>query len=98
MEKKIEEFWEVGVWKCNINHIHNKRIKDVLIQIQKLTNPQLSKKQFFLLSGGDFEIKSNNKIIEKIKKEEINYIKTHADCIPEYHNLIIELKKESLYL
>ncbi len=27
-----------------------------------------------------------------IKNENINYLKTHSDCIPEYHELIIKIK------
>lgn len=101
VEHKIQEFWEKDIWKSNIKHIHNERIKDTLLQIQKLTNQIKPNKKFYLLTDGDFKIKSDPKIesqIEKLKKENLNYIKTHADSIPEYHNLIIEHKKNSLFL
>jgi len=101
IEHKIQEFWEKDMWKSNIKHIHNDRIKDVLCQIQKLTSSIKPNKKFYLMTDGDFKIKTDPKIesqIEKLKRENINYIKTHADSIPEYHNLIIEYKKKSLFL
>jgi hypothetical protein len=36
----------------------------------------------------------NFDIITNIKETNINYLKTHSDCIPEYHYLIIEYKKK----
>lgn len=101
IEQKMQEFWEKDMWKSNTKHIHNERIKDTLLQIQKLTNQIKPNKKFYLLIDGDFKIKSDSKIesqIEKLKKENLNYIKTHADSIPEYHSLIIEYKKNSLFL
>ena len=98
---KIQEFWEKEMWKSNIKHIYNDRIKDVLSQIQRLTTSIKPNKKFFLMTDGEFEIKPDPKIetlIDKLKKENINYIKTHADSIPEYHILIIEYKKDSLFL
>ena len=89
------------MWKSNVKHIHNERIKDVLSQIQKLTYSIKPNKKFYLMTDGEFRIKSDPKIeiqIDKLKKDNLNYIKTHADSIPEYHNLIIEYKKNSLFL
>ena len=101
LEKKITDFWEKEVWKCNVKHIHNEKIKNALSLIQKLVHSTLKpNKKFYLLNDGDFKIKSDYKIetqIEKLKNDNIIYIKTHADCIPEYHNLIIEYKKKSLF-
>jgi hypothetical protein len=34
----------------------------------------------------------NVDIIKALKEENINYLKTHSDCIPEYHELIIKIK------
>lgn len=101
LENKIIDFWEKDIWKCNIKHIHNDQIKNTISQIQKLINSQKPTNKFFLLSDGEFKIKPSNKIenhIDKLKKDNIIYIKTHADAIPEYHNLIIEFKKKSLFL
>jgi hypothetical protein len=101
LEIKIREFWEKGIWKSNIKHIHNERIKNTLTQIQKLTYSIKPNKKFYLYNDGDFKIKSDAKIenhIEKLKNDNMNYIKTHADSIPEYHNLIIEHKKNVLFI
>lgn len=101
LEQRIVDFWDGEIWKCNTKHIHNEKIKNVLYQIQKLVKSLGSDKTFYLLNDGDFEIKSTSKIesqIEKLKIDNIVYIKTHADCIPEYHNLIIESKKQLLFL
>lgn len=101
LELKIKEFWEKGVWKSNIKHIHNERIRETINEIQKLHNSQKPNKKFYLLDDGEIKIKTDEKIesqIEKLKRDNINYIKTHADCIPEYHNLIIEYKKNHLFL
>jgi hypothetical protein len=105
--EKIKEFWERDIWKSNVKHIHNERVKNVLTQIQKLNKsnkpnkPNKLNKKFYLMNDGEFKIKTEPKIldqIEKLKKDNINYIKTHADSIPEYHSLIIEHKKKSLFL
>ena len=101
LEIKILQFWDKGIWKCNIKHIHNERIKDILTQIQKLTYCIKPNKKFYLSNNGEFKIKSDDKIgnqIDKLKNDNINYIKTHIDSIPEYHNLIIEHKKKFLFL
>jgi hypothetical protein len=95
LETLIEEFWTKEVWKSNTKYIYNERIKNTLIQIQKLSHNLKPKKKFILSSDGDFKVKNDNKVenlINQLKKENINYIKTHADCIPEYHNLIISIK------
>ena len=36
--------------------------------------------------------KNKNYDYDFIKNENINYLKTHSDCIPEYHELIIKIK------
>ena len=41
---------------------------------------------------------NKNKIsnyINELKEEDINYLKTHSDCIPEYHELIIKIKNNN---
>lgn len=101
LEQKIKNFWEKDVWKANTKHIHNVKIKEAIEQVQKLSHNLKPNKKFFLSSDGEFKIKSDDKInglVEKIKLENINYIKTHADAIPEYHFLIIEHKKSLLFL
>lgn len=96
LEQKIKNFWEKDVWKCNTKHIHNLKIKQVIEQVQKLSQNLKPNRKFFFSSDGEFQIKSENKtevLIEKIKSDNINYIKTHADSIPEYHSIIIQHKK-----
>jgi hypothetical protein len=101
INERVKEFWLKDVWKSNTKHIHNERIKETLIQIQKLVNILKPNKKFYLMTDGELVIKSDPKIesqIEKLKRENINYIKTHVDSIPEYHKMIIEIKKERLFL
>lgn len=101
LENKINEFWEKDIWKCEAKNIHNERIKNTLLQIQKLISSVKPNQKIFLLTDGDFKIKSNTKnesLIEKLKKDNITYIKLHADSIPEYHSLIISNKKQKLFL
>jgi hypothetical protein len=101
LEIKITEFWNKDIWKSNVKYIHNEKIKDIITQIQKLSNQNKPNKKFFLLNDGELKIKSEPKIniqIEKIINDNLTYIKSHADAIPEYHNLIISLKKQYLFL
>ena len=37
----------------------------------------------------------NSNSINELKEEDINYLKTHSDCIPEYHELIIKIKNNN---
>ena len=37
-------------------------------------------------------LNKNTNSINELKEEDINYLKTHSDCIPEYHELIIKIK------
>ena len=38
---------------------------------------------------------NNSNSINELKEEDINYLKTHSDCIPEYHELIIKIKNNN---
>jgi hypothetical protein len=63
-------------------------------QVQKLLK-LLKPNNTIIMNEDGFEIKEESDILEminKIKHENINYIKTHADSIPEYHFLIINIK------
>ncbi|AYV80201.1 MAG: hypothetical protein Gaeavirus15_11 [Gaeavirus sp.] len=98
---KIDGFWQTDVWNSNTLHIYNNRIHNTISEIQQLNNTIKPGNRFYLLNTDDFEIKNNSDIIAKIddlKKNNIRYIKTHADSIPEYHQLIISLKKDSLFI
>ena len=70
--KIVEKFWEMDVWKVNYKNIYNKKIKDIIKNIQ----------------NNNYTIID----IQNIKNSNIEYIKLHAECIPEYHMLIINFK------
>jgi hypothetical protein len=95
---KITMFWEKEVWNANITNIYNRHIASVIYQVQKLQR-NLKSKNAIIMRKNDFEVLEDKDIIsqiETIKNEHINYIKTHADCIPEYHLLIINLKNYNI--
>ncbi len=90
----INDFFHNGVWESNVTNIYNKKIANTIHQVQKLFK-LLKPSNTIIMNELDFEIKDETDIfnkINKIKNENINYIKTHADSIPEYHFLIISLK------
>ena len=70
--KIVEKFWEIDVWKVNYKNIYNKKIKEIIKNIQ----------------NNNYTIID----IQNIKNSNIEYIKLHAECIPEYHMLIINFK------
>jgi hypothetical protein len=91
---EINNFFNNGVWESNVTNIYNKKIANTIHQVQKLVK-LLKPNNTFIMNELDFEIKDQVDIlnqINKIKNENINYIKTHVDSIPEYHFLIISLK------
>ncbi len=95
-EEKMGEFWESGVWKVNYKNIDNNKIKQTIKTIQELNNKIINSKiKINIMNMTDISIKNNkNDILEEInniKMENITYIKTHADCIPEYHKLIFDI-------
>jgi hypothetical protein len=101
LEKALGDFWSKDVWNSNIKYIYNKKIKDVIGQIQKLYSMMKKSEVFFVVEDNDFLIKSSGKIlnqIEKIKSDNIKYIKSHGDSIPEYHKIIIKYKKNILFI
>ena len=90
----INDFFFNGVWESNVTNIYNKKIANTIHQVQKLVK-LLKPSNTIIMNELDFEIKDETDIlnqINKIKNENINYIKTHADSIPEYHFLIISIK------
>jgi len=93
----INDFFHNGVWESNVTNIYNKKIANIIHQVQKLVKllKPLKSNNTIIMNEDDFEIKEESDIlnaINKIKNENINYIKTHADSIPEYHFLIINIK------
>ena len=73
--KIVEKFWEIDVWKINYKNIYNKKIKDIIKDVQ----------------NNNYTIID----IQNIKNNNIEYIKLHAECIPEYHMLIINFKNNN---
>jgi hypothetical protein len=73
--KIVEKFWEIDVWKVNYKNIYNKKIKDIIKDVQ----------------NNNYTIID----IQNIKNNNIEYIKLHAECIPEYHMLIINFKNNN---
>ena len=73
--KIVEKFWEIDVWKVNYKNIYNKKIKEIIKNIQ----------------NNNYTIID----IQNIKNSNIEYIKLHAECIPEYHMLIINFKNNN---
>ena len=73
--KIVVKFWEIVVWKINYKNIYNKKIKDIIKDVQ----------------NNNYTIID----IQNIKNNNIEYIKLHAECIPEYHMLIINFKNNN---
>lgn len=106
--EKIEYFWNNDIWKIDIKQINNNKILTIFSQLQKyelqLNNEKKNKLKFNINENYDIEIinddkKNIKKKINKIKKENITYLKTHAECFYEYHLLINDIlnNKKTLY-
>ena len=102
IDNKIIKFWNEDVWKINYLNIINKNIKDIITQINYQSK---IKTKFTINSNFDFEIVEHSdsykenikKKINKIKKDNIHYLKTHADCIFEYQEFIFTNLKNKNY-
>jgi hypothetical protein len=86
-------FWNDNIWNINTNSLKNKEIIKIFNQIKKYENEfNEDKLKFNINQFYDFEIKDNKKNIKKkinkFKKDNLNYLKTHADFFYEYHLLI----------
>ena len=79
IDNVLNNFWENDVWNCNYKNIYNTKIKNIIKKIQ------------FLNKNNN----SNSNSINELNEEDINYLKTHSDCIPEYHELIIKIKNNN---
>ena len=101
---KISLFWNKGIWDIDIKIINNINLLNIFMQIRKYEsqlNDNKSVLKFNINQNNDFEIINEYKIIKKkiikIKKENLNYLKKHADCFYEYHLIIYDvLKKKKL--
>ena len=86
----IDKFWNEDIWNINPNHIHNPIVLNIINQLNKynsILNDDSSRSKITINDNFDIEIidKDNSdhikKKINKIKKDNINFFKTHADCI-----------------
>jgi hypothetical protein len=83
----MDKFWELDIYYSNTDNIHNTKIFDIITSINKLKKKISSNTIFNINDNLQLEIidvKTINKEINKIKKDNINYLKTHVECIPEY--------------
>lgn len=86
-------FWLNDIWNINIDYIQNKKIKNIISQINKLNSQLISKRIFSIDKDLDIKINDKHEIkkkINKLKKDYIYYLKTHSDCIFEYHFVVQE--------
>ena len=93
----IDNFWLNDVWTINTNNIYNKKIVNIINEINRLQDllDDSDESNKYILDGSNFDINNNSDIIEKInklKKDNINYIKIHSNSIPEYHILVSNIK------
>ena len=86
----MDKFWELDIYNSNTDNIHNNKIYDIINSINKLKKN--SSNTIFNINDNlqleIIDIKMINKEINKIKKDNINYLKTHVECIPEYFRYI----------
>jgi hypothetical protein len=105
----INKFWEEDIWNIDYKKIYHERIREILNDNHKLNKKLLNNNTIINIDQNyDIEVVDHTYIldkIEKFKRDNLNYIKKHAECIPEYHFLLIklinkklEINKESLLL
>ena len=102
LNEKLNYLINNDIWKIDIKQINNNKILTIFNQLQKyelqLNNEKKNKLKFNINENYDIEIinedkKNIKKKINKIKKENITYLKTHAECFYEYHLLINDILK-----
>ena len=90
----MNNFWDNDIWNLNIHNINNNYIKDIIQQINNLKKQLTNKNRVFNINQNyDIEIYDKKYIIKeinKLKKDNINYIKIHVECI---YDFFIVLKK-----
>ena len=85
----IKNFWDKKVWEVDYKSINNCKIANIFKQYEKLKNSSALFKFDF-----NYEIhiidnkKENKKKFLKFKKDNLNFLKTHADYFYEYHLII----------
>ncbi len=87
----IEDFWNENVYNCNVDSIYNEHILTIFKEINFLKKKLSSNKIFNITNNFELEIsnpKEINKQINKIKKDNLLYIKTHGDCFQDFFLLV----------
>jgi len=93
IEDPIEEFWQSDIWDIDYKHIKHEKIIQIFNQLKKIESEiNLTKPKFSINLNYDVELidgtVNKKKKIKKFKKDNLNFLKTHADCFYEYHKLI----------
>ena len=99
----IYYFWKKDIWKIDTSVISNKKIKNIFSQLGKYTKELEENLPIYNINQNfDVTIIDNKNIIKKkikkIKKENLTFLKTHADAIYEYHIKTLSIYKNKTFL
>jgi hypothetical protein len=98
-DKLIDKFWNEDIYLAHPDYIYNEKISNILITINKLKKRTSSHTMFSIGNNLELEVfdsKNIHKEINKIKKENISYLKTHVECIPEYFKFVQNINLNSI--
>ena len=87
------KFWDEIVYNSDPNNIYNSKINEIISNVSKLKKRLNSQTLFGINENFQLEVfncKQIVKDIDKIKKDNIFYLKTHAESIPEYFKFIFD--------
>jgi len=96
----INNFWEYDIWNIDYTQLYNDKIITIINDINRLNNQMnynnINYNNTIININHNYDIiitdnKYINTEIDRIKKENLNYLKKHAECIPEYHFLLIKI-------
>ena len=91
----LDTFWKYDVWKVNTDNIYNDKLKTIIKRVNNLQQKLDKHRPSFNIINNEVYINDSSDIINqinKLKKNNMVYIKTHAECIPEYHMCVINFK------
>jgi len=94
----INKFWNEVIYNSNRNNIYNDKINLILSNISKLNKILNSHTLFGIGENLQLEVFDSKlviKDIDKIKKDNIFYLKTHVESIPEYFKYLFD---QNIYL
>ncbi len=86
----VDKFWNEDIYLAHPDYIYNENISNILNTINKLKK-RTTHTLFGIGENLELEVydpKNIQKEINKIKKDNLNYLKTHVECIPEYFKFI----------